>query len=239
MTPRALAPLYPPVPAAGHNSGDDDATYDAIAEALATQGWCVIRDYFSAEELAALTTRIDTLQAEEALHPAGIGRGSDNIAHPDIRRDVTRWMERKDPTETALLDRMETLRHALNRRLMLGLFFYEAHFALYESGAFYARHLDSFRGRKNRIISTVLYLNEHWQEADGGLLAFYAHEGADIPFTRVMPERGTFVLFLSEEIPHAVETANRPRRSIAGWFRCNDKMEAPALQSPTAATPVL
>lgn len=236
--PAVAAPLFAPVPAAGHNSGDKEATFDAIADALATQGWCVLRDYFSPEILIALGTRLDHLRDEAALTPAGIGRGADNTEDEAIRRDITRWMERNShDSEALLLNEMEELRQALNRRLMLGLFFYEAHFALYESGAFYKRHLDSFRGRRNRLISTVLYLNEDWKEEDGGLLALYTDENAPAPFARVLPERGTFVLFLSEDIPHEVQAAFRPRRSIAGWFRCNDKTEAPALQAPTVATP--
>lgn len=234
----APAPLYTPLPVGGHNCGDREQHFDAVADALATQGWCVIRDYFSPALLDALSTRIHALQDEQALSPAGIGRGADNSENPDIRRDVTRWLERQHQTEIALLDEMESLRKALNRRLMLGLFFYEAHFALYEQGAFYARHVDSFRGRRNRLISTVLYLNENWQPQDGGLLALY-EENNEVPFLTVAPERGTFVLFLSEEVPHEVQSAARPRASIAGWFRCNDKAEAPALQAPTVATPTL
>lgn len=228
----SLLPLYAPLPPAGHNSGNPEATYDAIADALATRGWCAIRDYFSPDLLDALTERLRQLQEAEALTPAGIGRGTDNTDDRRIRRDVTRWLERKDASETALLAEMETLRQALNERLMLGLFFYEAHFALYESGAFYKRHLDSFRGCRNRLISTVLYLNDGWRTEDGGLPALYADEDAGTPFATIAPERGIFVLFLSEDMPHEVQAAHRPRASIAGWFRCNDKASAPALQVP-------
>lgn len=234
-----LAPLHMPVPAPGHNSGDAAAAYDTIADDLARQGWCVLRDFFPAALLADLQSRMAQLEAQDALTPAGVGRGSGNIENRAIRRDRTLWLERKDPVEAALLQQMETLRCELNRRLMLGLFFYEAHFARYGSGAFYKRHRDSFRGRRNRIISTVLYLNHDWQPEDGGLLAMYADDETSIPFVTIAPELGTFVLFLSEEIPHEVLPANRPRASIAGWFRCNDKTEAPALQAPTATGPTL
>lgn len=233
----ALPPIHAPIPAAGHNSGNEEAAFDLIADALATQGWCVLRDYFAPALLDALTLRLRELEAEDALTPAGIGRGADNTENFRIRRDLTRWLENKHATETALLAEMETLRGALNRRLMLGLFFYEAHFALYDTGAFYKRHLDSFRGRRNRIISTVLYLNEDWQAEDGGLLTLYRDEETMEPFAAIAPERGTFVLFLSEEIPHEVQVAHRPRASIAGWFRCNDKSGTPALQAPTIAAP--
>ncbi|MCH2546483.1 MAG: 2OG-Fe(II) oxygenase [Alphaproteobacteria bacterium] len=127
---------------------------------------------------------------------------------------------------------MEILRCELNKRLMLGMFFFEAHFAHYPKGAYYKRHCDSFRGAKNRIISTVLYLNSDWKKENGGLLAMYRDEDATEPFATITPHIGNFVLFLSEGIPHEVLTAHAPRASIAGWFRCNDKTQAPALQAP-------
>jgi SM-20-related protein len=230
-------PVYSPSPPVGHNSGDSGATFDAIADALATKGWCVLSDYFTPVMLEALHQRLMQLEASDALSPAGIGRGSDNLENPDIRRDQTLWLETQDAAEATFLNEMRVLREALNRRLMLGLFFYEAHFARYNSGAFYKRHLDSFRGRRNRIISTVLYLNKDWQDADGGLLALYDHDAAQTPFIAIAPQWGTFALFLSEEMPHEVLPAQRPRASIAGWFRCNDKITTPALQAPTPASP--
>lgn len=231
--------LHTPLPVAGHNSGDRSAAYDAIADDLARQGWCVVKDFFAPAMLDALLARLTTLEAEEALTPAGVGRGQENVENRTIRRDATLWLERQDNAEKDFLDEMATLRGELNRRLMLGLFFYEAHFSRYKSGAFYKRHLDSFRGRRNRLISTVLYLNHNWDMADGGLLAFYADTDSAEPFLSVAPEYGTFVLFLSEEMVHEVLPAHRPRASIAGWFRCNDKAEAPALQAPTATSPTL
>lgn len=235
----ASAPLYTPLPPAGHNSGDTGATYDAIADALATQGWCVLSNYFAPALLTDLQTRLTYLESQQALTPAGVGRGSNNVENSDIRRDHTLWLEQQDTTEAAFLTQMHVLRQELNQRLMLGLFFYEAHFSRYGVGAFYKRHLDSFRGRRNRIISTVLYLNDDWQEEDGGLLALYNTETGQEPFMAIAPQMGTFVLFLSEEVPHEVQPARRPRASIAGWFRCNDKITAPALQAPTATTPTL
>lgn len=219
--------LYPSFftshPTTLQHGGDMSATCDAMAEALAGRGWCVVQDFFDAPLLDALRSRLEALETQQALAPAGIGRGADNAENARIRRDHTRWLERHDAAEAAFLSQMEFLRHELNRRLMLGLFLYEAHFARYDTGAFYARHFDSFRGRRNRIISTVLYLNPGWQPADGGFLALYANSRTPQPFLTVAPELGTFVLFLSEEVPHEVLPALRPRASVAGWFRCNDK----------------
>lgn len=219
--------LYPSFftshPTTLQHNGNMAATCDTMADALAERGWCVIQNFFEPSLLDALRTRLETLEAEQALTPAGVGRGADNTENARIRSDHTHWLERHDITEAAFLSQMELLRHELNQRLMLGLFLFEAHFARYDTGAFYTRHLDSFRGQRNRIISTVLYLNPDWQPADGGFLALYENAGTPQPFLTVAPDLGTFVLFLSEEVPHEVLPALRPRASIAGWFRCNDK----------------
>lgn len=227
------ASVFTPIAVTGHNSGDRNAAYDAIANDLARQGWSVVTNFFAPALLESLLARLDTLEAQDALTLSGIGRGGDNTADTSIRRDKTRWLERHDAAETAYLQEMESLRQALNLRLMLGVFLFESHFSRYHSGAFYKRHLDSFRGKRNRIISTVTYLNNNWNVADGGLLALYDTMNCAEPFVTIAPEEGTFVLFLSEETPHEVLPTTRPRASIAGWFRCNDKIEAPALQAPT------
>lgn len=215
----------------GHNSGVADR-YDVIADALSRQGWCVVRDFFPEELLTGLRQALLSYYDDNALTPAGIGRGGDNTENRDIRRDVTRWLGRYSDAESLFLDEMELLRLELNRRLMLGLFFYEAHFAYYGKGAFYKKHVDSFRGAKNRIISTVLYLNPEWRKEYGGVLNMFSDEVAVTPFLSLLPEMGTFVLFLSEDIPHEVTSAYQSRASVAGWFRCSERIKAPALQAP-------
>ena len=191
---------------------------NTIADALAVQDFCVMENFFSPALVAAL--KLELLTTE--LSSAGIGRDGNTFANADIRRDETRWLDDSSIVQKELSAEMEALRLVLNERLMLGLFDYESHFATYEPGAFYKRHTDSFKGKKNRILSTVLYLNEDWLEADGGLLKLYADNDTPEPFTTIIPTMGRFVLFLSETVPHEVTIANRTRSSIAGWFRCNE-----------------
>ncbi|MCV5901978.1 2OG-Fe(II) oxygenase, partial [Escherichia coli] len=66
------------------------------------------------------------------------------------------------------LSRMEEIRQEVNRHFFLGLFEYEAHFAKYEKGDFYQKHLDCFKGNENRRLTTVFYMNESWSEEDAG-----------------------------------------------------------------------
>ena len=59
----------------------------------------------------------------------------------------------------------------LNRALFLGLRSFEAQLAFTPTGGFYKRHLDSFAGARNRIVSLVAYLDADWHPEDGGICA--------------------------------------------------------------------
>ena len=76
-------------------------------------------------------------------------------------------------------------------------------------------------GNKNRILSTVYYLNEDWRAGDRGQLVFFAPTGNTV-ITTVNPTFGSMIIFLSESFPHEVLIAHAKRRSIAGWFRGRD-----------------
>lgn len=121
------------------------------------------------------------------------------------------------------LERMEQIRQQVNQVFFLGLFEYEAHFAKYEAGDFYRKHLDAFRGNESRKLTTVLYLNEQWSEADGGSLALY--DLNDQWVETIAPISGRLVAFLSERFPHEVLPTQAERISITGWFRTNGVTE--------------
>lgn len=194
--------------------------FDELADRLIERGWHVIADYFDAELIAALLTDLENYREDGKLTPAGIGRGSDFKLDENVRGDKTRWLTPTTPAQTDYLERMNTLRDAMNRRLFLGLFEFESHFAVYEPGAFYRTHKDSFRGASGRILTTVTYLNPSWLPEDGGMLVLYADESGQEEI-RITPTAGKLAVFLSEEIPHEVLPALRTRYSIAGWFKCN------------------
>lgn len=115
---------------------------------------------------------------------------------------------------------MNELRLMVNRQFYLGLFDYECHYAKYEHSDFYKKHLDAFKGRSNRVLSTVSYLNT---PAQGGELIIYHQESTEVA-AKVIRKAGTFVLFESERFPHEVLAAASVRYSIAGWFRTNNSI---------------
>jgi len=155
--------------------------------------------------------------AEAPFTPAGTGRGTSHQPNASARGDLIRWLDDARETDHAYLDFMEHLRAALNERLYLGLLDYESHYAMYAPGTRYEKHLDSLAGQKNRLLSTVVYLNTDWRLADGGELLLYRQDAPEA-IARILPKCGSMVLFLSEEFPHEVLSATKPRHSVAGWF---------------------
>ena len=114
---------------------------------------------------------------------------------------------------------MERLRHVLNRVLMLGLFDFEGHLAVYPPGTYYRKHLDQFKGVGLRTVTCVLYLNRDWSEEDGGQLRIYTDPEDQGRYQEITPRGGTLVTFLSARFLHEVLPARRERISVAGWFR--------------------
>lgn len=204
-----------------------DPLFDSLADALSEQGYAVLPAALPPALTEALFLRVTALD-EAAFRRAGVGREGDFAVNPFVRNDDILWLGSQHGAEAQYLQWMETLRQEINRRLFLGLFDYEAHFARYQAGAFYKKHLDAFKGRSNRVLSTVFYLNPGWQAGDGGQLVIY--DNAEAVAARVTPLMGTLAVFLSDRVPHEVLPAQRTRYSIAGWFRVNGS--ATALADP-------
>lgn len=195
--------------------------YDRIANDLNTNGWSLITHYYQEELINSLHHELMSFHLANMLTDAAVGRGDDSIIDQQIRGDKTLWLSNETHVQSTFLLVMESLRSAMNRRLFLGLFEFECHFALYAPGRFYQKHMDSFKGSTNRLLTTVTYLNKDWQISDGGMLVLYPPKSKPVS---ISPEAGSLVIFLSEEIPHEVEVTTRERVSIAGWFRCNNSL---------------
>lgn len=192
-----------------------------LVDALVEQGWFVGEGFLDAELCQELHRELMEMAERDALAAAGIGRGDEHQLRRDIRGDAIRWLDRESLAQRRYLEAMGELQRELNQALFLGLFEYEAHFAHYPPGAFYKKHLDSFRGRANRVVSTVGYLNPAWPADGGGEMAIFAADEPEREVARVRPEAGNFACFLAETVPHEVLPTRLPRASIAGWFRRN------------------
>lgn len=191
-------------------------------ELIYSHGLAIVPGFIPADVCQALREDITHLLDAGEFKRAGVGRGQGLQTQDEIRRDRIHWLDGSTPAQQAYLAQMEEYRIALNSRCYLGLLDYEAHFAHYNPGEFYRKHLDAFRGRSNRRVTTVVYLNEGWQREWGGELEIFTEQ--DESLLKVEPLAGTLVSFLSDEFPHQVLPASHPRLSIAGWFRINQSL---------------
>ena len=197
----------------------DQSLFDNIVDDLVEHGISVRENGVPGFVVKALCQGVEALPARQ-FKKAGIGRAQDYQTKHAIRGDSICWIEGTSEEGATWLAWCEALRVHINRTLFMGLFSFESHFACYEPGKFYKRHVDAFKGQGNRVLSLVAYLNDDWTSEDGGELVLYADE-SDLIGTRVLPTKGTFVVFLSEQFPHEVLPAARSRHSVAGWFRVN------------------
>ncbi|MDX1757223.1 MAG: 2OG-Fe(II) oxygenase [Marinobacter sp.] len=206
---------------AQRDNGEGSRThlYETIANDLRETGYSINVGALP-QDLAKSLWQYVQAMSNQAFDPAGIGREQDHMLNHFVRSDEICWITGETEPCRQWLQWSTDLQAYLNRRLLLGLFSFESHFAHYAPGDFYKKHMDAFKGQANRMLSLVVYLNPGWRPDDGGELVLYTGEEGDASI-RVTPGFGTVVAFLSEEFPHEVLPAARDRYSIAGWFRVN------------------
>ena len=163
-----------------------------------------------------LQQNILRLQKDELLTAAGIGNETKDHTQK-IRSDKICWLDKSHDNiyEQEFLQLAENFIAHLNRTCYTGINGYEFHYALYEEGSAYGRHRDQFKNNSNRRYSLISYLNEDWQEEDGGQLLLYQDEAVQ----PILPKAQTAIFFKSDEMEHEVTKASRPRMSISGWLK--------------------
>ncbi len=197
----------------------NQSIYSKITDALVNDGVIVIKNAFNPKLSTAL---LDSAKNEQDFHRAGISGASNLHLNKSRRKDKIHWLDESSLSQKEFLSFANGLKEYLNRELYLGLSYYESHFAIYDKGDFYENHLDCFKNFKNRVVTTVYYLNDDWGEDDGGELIVYDEDSNFLE--KVIPEANTLVVFMSEKFPHEVLPAKKRRYSIAGWFRI-DKVQ--------------
>jgi SM-20-related protein len=179
--------------------------WDAIGNALADEGFWIGQNILPCKEVYAWREVLRGLPAKYA------GTGQFGIKS-NLRTDSVSWLK-DEPKE--LIKLLDAIKQGLNQSCFLGIHDYEAHYARYECGGHYAPHIDAFQQNNRRILSAVLYLNENWRQENGGQLRLYVKG----EFQDIQPTCGTLVLFRSTDILHEVVRSERPRESVACWFR--------------------
>ncbi len=169
---------------------------------------------------------MDDKLAADKLVRAGVGAGHETQVRSEIRSDSIIWLDRSDPTPIVetWLNGMNDLNEHFRRYLFLSVWSYEGHLAHYPGGGFYKAHLDRHSQTQARQLSIITYLNNDWEESDGGQLRLYTDQelGVKGPFIDVLPKAGTVVIFRSGDFWHEVLPSKRDRMSLTGWLRGRD-----------------
>lgn len=180
---------------------------------LSHSGFVVLKDAVSLEVCHGL--RNDILSSETNMARTGKNRTSGNH-----RTDHICWFDRqKSKPQGLLFDQLDLAQEMLNKNLFANLSFVEAMGARYEENGYYAPHQDVFTQNNTRVVSMVLYLNQHWAPQDGGCLRLHldVEKGVDNNVIDIPPTLGTCVFFDST-ITHEVLINYKTRFSVACWF---------------------
>jgi SM-20-related protein len=194
---------------------------NVIVDALVTDGYAVIPDFVPSDKIRPMYDELIKLRDAGNLRRAGVGKGAERTVNNDVRGDYIHWIDShdQDAEYQAYLAQLESLRQNANRSLSLGLFEFEAHYAIYPPGSHYGKHLDQFKADSRRTLTTILYLNPEWHDADGGQLRIYLNDEHLAEYVDVRPLAGTLVTFLSSRFWHEVLPTHRDRVSLTGWFK--------------------
>ncbi|WP_122901099.1 2OG-Fe(II) oxygenase [Acinetobacter sp. B51(2017)] len=138
----------------------------------------------------------------------------------NIRSDHILWLKPEFSVSHQHTQTLGQLSEALNRAFYLGINDIEAHFACYNAGEFYALHRDNPQGKNGRMISSVFYLHETWQDDWGGELRLQDKHGA---WHIIAPKPNRIALFQSDLL-HEVLQSKQQRLSITAWLRCDNSI---------------
>jgi SM-20-related protein len=174
----------------------------------------IAENFLSVPLAAQLKNNLQQLYANNQFRHAGTGNDIEAVQDKLMRSDMIYWLDRKhnDPYENQFFDLMDSFVHFLNEACYTGITGYEFHYACYDTGSFYKKHLDQFKNNDSRKYSMIMYLNADWQKKDGGELCIHHLNGQQL----IAPENGKIVFFKSNELLHEVLLTNAPRLSITG-----------------------
>ncbi len=199
-------------------TASDTQNFEILIDGLINRGVGSCDFFFEPETVRGLRANLLRHFCKGEMRPAGVGKNFDYTKNAAIRGDLIRWVDKScsDPFESLFINKVQQFIAHMNATCYTGINDFEFHYALYETGSFYKRHLDQFRSDKGRLFSFVLYLNEDWAESDGGSISLYLEEGE----MTLLPDEGRVVFFKSDQTEHEVHPSmNRPRLSIAGWLK--------------------
>ena len=187
---------------------------DQILDDLDQHGFAIIDDVYPTDYVHALVHECTTHLNE--FRAAAIQNG----VISNIRSDHILWINDHLDIAQQHIDTLKQLSNTLNRSFYLGINDIEAHFACYNAGEFYALHRDNPQGKNGRMISTVYYLHEQWQEDWGGQLHL---QDKNNQWHTIQPKPNRIAMFQSDLL-HEVIEAKQQRLSITAWLRSDQQL---------------
>ena len=185
---------------------------DQIIEDFDRQGFSIIDDAYPQNYVQDLVKECSSNlnQFREAAIQNGIVS--------NIRSDHILWINENLMIAQHHIQSLEALSQQFNRAFYLGIKEVEAHFACYNAGEFYALHRDNPQGKNGRVISSVYYLHEEWQNHWGGELRL---QDKNYAWHIIQPKPNRIALFQSDLL-HEVLLSKQQRLSITAWLRQSD-----------------
>lgn len=201
----------------------ENPRYEQIIADLLHKKYSIVDDFFTREEIDPLRHNLLVKFEENSFKKAGIGDKTNALIRKEIRSDAIHWLNQDgdDPSEKQFFAKIDDWITYLNQTCFMGITTREFHYALYQKGTFYKRHLDTFQIDDRRKLSFVCYLNdENWQKENGGELVLYPKENGREVEKTVYPFPGRTVIFESQVLEHEVKPVLKSERlSITGWFK--------------------
>lgn len=197
----------------------ENPLFELIIEDLLQRHYSVVDGFFTQEEVIHLRNNLLKKHEADRFRKAAIGDKFNEEVVKSIRGDFILWIDesKADLVEQKFFSKLNTFVSYLNKTCFLGIQQKEFHYAIYPTGTFYKRHLDTFLNDDRRKLSIVCYLNEDpWLPENGGELRLYLENGP----INLLPLAGRVVIFESQLLEHEVKIVKASERlSITGWLK--------------------
>lgn len=195
---------------------------------LMQDGYCVLPGAFPVDYARRIREEIAQLHEQKQLYA-----NATHVLFPGAAPDEPTLLSKHHVLETELVlseirDRVPTMREffeqkvvfqslqqALPEWLAMAGYMIKVQFNEGQGGCF-PLHFDTY-GDDGKCITAVLYLNEDWQQGDGGEVVLYPFPGSQRKVV-VPPRAGDMVLFSSQQMLHRVMPSNVPRYCLTTWI---------------------
>lgn len=205
-----------------HLEFQEHPLFEHIIADISKDQYSVIDNFFSPDEVEVLRHSLLEKYEDDNFKKSAIGNKLNETIKRSVRGDVILWIHehQANSAEQLFFERINALVNYLNKTCFLGILQKEFHYAIYPTGTFYKRHIDTFQNDDRRKLSLVCYLNEDgWVNENGGELCLYFNKNNREIEKNIYPLPGRVVIFESQIIEHEVKIVHAQRLSITGWLK--------------------